>query len=290
MAAHARWLLLALLLAAPAARAQVPADTTALATLSGRVFDIQTGEPIPGVTVTLRELGRSTVTNDMGGFVFEGLPAGEYTWLFRRLGYADWEGPSPVRNGDWFTVRMLPQPALLAGITVVANGFRRRRETASASVRVLEQAEIAGSATGNARQLINLRSNLLMVACRGDQLELDCINYRGRVLRPGLFVDDEPMPGGLVALHAIPTSDIHLVEVFSFPEGVTIFVTTHVYAERLARTRNRPKPLMLARMGVGAGAPQDQGSLNDAQSSWRTQNQEPPSGNPSPAQPPRTTP
>lgn len=280
MAARPRWLALALLLAPLAPLAAQTADSVPLATMSGRVFDVETGLPIPGVTVTVRELQRSAMTNHMGGFVMEGLAPGEHTWLFRRLGYADWEGQSLVKDGDWFTVRMLPRPELLAGITVVADGFRRRRESASVSARVLDQGIIAASGTGNARQLVNFRSNLLFVSCPGDRLEIDCINYRGHVVRPGLFVDDEPMPGGLVGLYAIPTSDIHLVEIFSFPESVSIFVTTHLYAERLARTRNRPKPLLLARVGVGAGRGGDGGHLGAAHSEWRTQDRQPPADGP----------
>ena len=123
--------LLALLAAAPAtAQNPAPADSApplGTAVMSGRVLDGLSGEPVPGVSVYIHELRRMTTTDEYGGFVLTQLPEGSYRWSFRRLGYAAWESESEVRNGDWFTVRILPQPEVLAGVTVVLDGFERRR-------------------------------------------------------------------------------------------------------------------------------------------------------------------
>jgi outer membrane receptor protein involved in Fe transport len=72
-----------------------PARTTATASMNaiasdsirGRVAD-STGTPVAGVHVTLVELARAATTDSRGGFVFGDVPAGRYTIVARRLGYA----------------------------------------------------------------------------------------------------------------------------------------------------------------------------------------------------------
>ena len=50
----------------------------AIATFSGVVYQFQTHEPLPGATVTLEEHPElSTVTDDSGAYVLEGVPVGE---------------------------------------------------------------------------------------------------------------------------------------------------------------------------------------------------------------------
>jgi outer membrane receptor protein involved in Fe transport len=58
-----------------------------LYSLRGRVAD-STNTPIGGVQVTLVELSRRATTDKSGDFVFTDVPAGRYTLVARRLGYA----------------------------------------------------------------------------------------------------------------------------------------------------------------------------------------------------------
>jgi iron complex outermembrane recepter protein len=55
--------------------------------LRGRVAD-STGTPIASAQVTLVELSRGVSTDARGGFVFADVPAGRYTIVARRIGYA----------------------------------------------------------------------------------------------------------------------------------------------------------------------------------------------------------
>jgi hypothetical protein len=238
-------LLLALAGAQPAAGQQdslPPPTGTAL--MSGRVLDAVSGEPVAGASVFIRELGRMTITNEYGGFVLDRLPEGSYTWTFRRLGYADWEAESPVRHRDWFTVRLLPQPEVLAGLTVVADGFERRRRRVNASVLAIEEAQMMGSAAGNAHQLLMSRGNIPVVACGTGEV-FSCMFYRGDLIRPAIYVDDQPFIGGLQELAVYATAELHLVEVMRWVGGVRIYVTTRAYAERLARFRREPPVFVL---------------------------------------------
>jgi iron complex outermembrane recepter protein len=68
--------------AAPILRRVAPTDT-----LRGRLAD-STGAPIATAQITLVELARGATTNTRGEFVFIDVPAGRYTIVARRLGYA----------------------------------------------------------------------------------------------------------------------------------------------------------------------------------------------------------
>jgi len=67
--------------------APVGAPVAVLYSLRGRVAD-SNNTPIGGVQVTLVELSRRATTDKSGDFVFTDVPAGRYTLVARRLGYA----------------------------------------------------------------------------------------------------------------------------------------------------------------------------------------------------------
>jgi len=226
--------LLVTLLAVTAAGAQErPAGT---AVMSGRVLDAATGQPVPGVSILIRELERATVTDETGGFVLEALPEGTFTWVFRRLGYTTWESVSPVADRDWFTVRLMPRPEVLAGITVVADGFERRQRRAASSVQVLDERDAATSGATTVHRLLSSRGNLSIIPCS----EHHCVHYRGRTTVPRVYVDDERYEAGLQGLQDYQAAEIHLVEILKDAVGVRIYVTTTAYAERLAMQGREP--------------------------------------------------
>jgi hypothetical protein len=235
-----------LLLAANAASAQEdslpPPRGTAL--MSGRVLDALTGLPVAGATVYIKELRRLTVTNEYGGFVLDELPEGTYTWSFRRLGYASWESESPVRDRDWFTVRILPHPEVLEGLTVVADGFELRRRRVNASVLALTEDVIASSGAGNAYQLLMSRGNMSIVPCGADDV-FSCVRYRGQIVRPAVYLNDQPYPAGVRELGIFSTVELHQVEVLRWVGGVRIYLTTRDHAEQLARRHRYPDPFVL---------------------------------------------
>jgi len=127
---------------APAA----PAPQTGTATISGQVLDGRTGQAIAGAVVYLPDVKRGTTTNDAGGFVLEQMPVGDFRWRIQRLGYATWEDQAGVADGDWYTIRLLPRPEVLAGITVVADAFETRRRRVNTSVKVAQREDIMRSA------------------------------------------------------------------------------------------------------------------------------------------------
>ena len=241
----------------PAGRATAQEEVpTGVAIMSGRVVDATTDEGIEGVFVSIPALPRHTMTDAQGYFLLTGLPEGNHRWHFRRMGYSTWEGESITMDGDRFTVRLLPQPEVLAGITVVSNGFELRRRRVPAAVYAVDEAQIAASGAGNAHQLVMSRGRIPVIACGPEEL-FACMSFRGDLIRPGVFVDDQPFPGGLRGLSIYSAHEIHLLEVVRYRDGVRVYLTTRMYAEQLARLGRRPDPFLLVggsqRIRRGAG-------------------------------------
>jgi hypothetical protein len=107
-------------------------QVTAVGAVSGTVFDGRLRTPLPFATVTLASIrsGTTVVSDELGRFVFAGVPEGEYQLVARKPGYVDGtSGPiaghvglAPaivaVRAGSWVKARdvFLWPPGAVSGI------------------------------------------------------------------------------------------------------------------------------------------------------------------------------
>lgn len=96
-------------------------------TLTGRVVDAESGEPLPGATVRLRELGQGRATDRNGRFRFENLPARVYTVAVKFVGYLAAERRVEVSEGDSVAVEFRLEPSALALPDVVVTATGRER-------------------------------------------------------------------------------------------------------------------------------------------------------------------
>jgi TonB-linked SusC/RagA family outer membrane protein len=125
MARRARYLAAMFLavLAGGAAHAQSQQDRT----VTGRVNDVDTGEPLVGAQITVRGLiGRGTVARDDGTFSLQ-VPAQDVVLHIRRIGYPMREVPVPVGTDD-VTVTLRKDVLKLEQVVVTgpASGISRR--------------------------------------------------------------------------------------------------------------------------------------------------------------------
>ncbi|MES3033187.1 MAG: carboxypeptidase regulatory-like domain-containing protein [Gemmatimonadota bacterium] len=141
--------------------------------LSGSVVDKHTGLPIAGVTVVNLLDGKSMLTDSVGAYRFEKLPAGIVRFLFRVPGFpqqglvialAEREVMERRVELDSATIVAAPPPPgpvaptqgvqQLSGVTVVATpsmgpryaNFERRRKTGAGQYLVREDIEKSGAA------------------------------------------------------------------------------------------------------------------------------------------------
>src|SRR5688572_1082681 len=125
MARRARYLAAVLLavLAAGAAHAQAQQDRT----VTGRVTDIDTGEPLVGAQIAVKGMiGRGTVAGDDGAFSLQ-VPAVDVVLSIRRIGYPMREVPVPVGT-DAVTVTLRKDVLKLEQVVITgpASGISRR--------------------------------------------------------------------------------------------------------------------------------------------------------------------
>ena len=136
------------------------AGSAMAATISGKVSDSESGEPLAYVTVqvigeTVRggTINRGAMCGRDGEFVLPGVPVGRYILRCSRIGYATYEDSLVVRDdGDYrrlieLTVELIEVEA----IVVEADRFERERkvQTGFVSIKAAELAELPGIIEGD---------------------------------------------------------------------------------------------------------------------------------------------
>lgn len=137
-----------------------PADTATVSrgTLTGRVLDQTTGQPLPGANVLIKSLNRGTVTDETGRFTLRHLPPDTYTVQVSMVGYETAiQAPVAITSGrpNQLTVQLHPTVIEKEGVEVTANLFESSAETPT-SVRTLEAEEIrrAPGAAGDVQRVM----------------------------------------------------------------------------------------------------------------------------------------
>ncbi|MGH7457857.1 MAG: TonB-dependent receptor [Longimicrobiaceae bacterium] len=104
-----------------------PRPLAAAGAIHGVLLDAESGEPVSSAQVRVRELGRSELSHGDGSFHFDRLPAGSFTVVAQRLGYATAEREVTVSDGDTvrLTLELVPSALTLAAVVVTGTGRER---------------------------------------------------------------------------------------------------------------------------------------------------------------------
>ena len=87
-------------------------------TLEGEVLDVATGLPVRAAIVAVPGVGRSAVSDELGYFQLEEIPAGVHGLQVLRLGYETLNAEVPVDGGEVLALYLTPGPISLEGIEV----------------------------------------------------------------------------------------------------------------------------------------------------------------------------
>ncbi|HEX2091316.1 MAG TPA: carboxypeptidase-like regulatory domain-containing protein [Longimicrobiaceae bacterium] len=223
----------------------LPSQTTPPPTLtvSGEVLDVFTGAPLQDAVIRLPDAGRSAVTDAQGRFTLRDIPPGNQKWVVGRLGYATWEQELEAEDGAEYTVRLLPRPEVLEGITVVVDRFETRRRATTTSVFALDRRQILSSASGNALDLVRTHGQVQLRRCSAEDPDHAprCALIRGRLEPVQVCIDDRPALGGPEELLTYLPQEVYLVETYA--GGAMVRVYTTWYVERLARNQRQLPPI-----------------------------------------------
>lgn len=258
MVTRMRILAALLALLAPAASVSGQAREEVKVTLHGVVVDAQRGDPLPNAIVVLASENRGMLADSLGRFTFTNVPLGEQTLAVKQYGYAELDMVLDVAEGqEGVRVELQPGPLALEGFTVLADHLatmnerlENRRKAWGSSARLIDQERLASSGAYSALDLLQTTGAVSFASCSAKGLANSfqqvatrvsgdaCINRRGSVMSPKVFIDEVPIAGGLGFLSTFRPYELYRVEVFS--GGAQIRAYTHWYMERVA---GRPEAL-----------------------------------------------
>ncbi len=107
---------------------QDPPDTAGV-TVEGEVLDVTNNVPVAVAIVAIPALNRSTITDELGYFRLEGVPAGFYPIQVHRVGYETLAAEVPLNGQEVLGLYLTPGPVSLKGIevTVTSEADMERR-------------------------------------------------------------------------------------------------------------------------------------------------------------------
>lgn len=105
------------------------------AKVSGKVLD-DSGLTVPGANVTLKETGKSTVTDENGGYSFSNIEAGTYTIIATSVGYKTFEKKIAVKEGESVEANLLLEGESQSLKEVVVTGSSTPRSKLESSVAI----------------------------------------------------------------------------------------------------------------------------------------------------------
>jgi hypothetical protein len=232
--------LLFLALAAPAAAQRPLREAGAKTVFQGVVVDKLHGDPLPNAVVLMVDENRGMLTDSLGRFRFADVELGPQLVAVKQYGYEEanldldlLEGQEPHR------IELDPGPLALEGFTVIARNIasmsaqmETRRKAYAGSVRAHDQARLAGSSAEDVMQFLRDEGGLHVYPCRGGRIGTSCIERRGGLAEPRVYIDEARVLGGLAFLAMMKPYELYAVEVFS--GGLEIRAYTHWYMEKVA--------------------------------------------------------
>lgn len=229
-------------------------------TVSGRVVEGATQEPLPGVTVSVASgaadvVARQAVTNADGRFTISGVPAGPQTVRATRIGYGTVTRQVTVAAGQTATVDIAvsAQTLLLEEVVAIGYGTRSTRDVAG-SVEGVSEEEFNTGVVVSPEQLIQGKVAGVEVVTTGEPGGGINIRVRGGAAAGGdvggtsneplIVVDGVPLPdgGGLSAgrnpLNFLNPDDIASVSVLKDAASTAIYGSRGANGVIMIETKN----------------------------------------------------
>ncbi|MDE2979588.1 MAG: carboxypeptidase regulatory-like domain-containing protein [Gemmatimonadota bacterium] len=230
----------------------------------GHVVDAATEAPLDVVRVAAEASARPVLTTSDGRFLLCEVGAGTIAITAERLGYETLTvdvvagiASDPIR------LRLQPSPILLEGLEIVMDRFKSRHRAVATVVRTYDEAAFASSGHWSAGDFVASRSGIFTTPCGFDR----CVYYRGTLVRPSVYLDERPLPGGWAQFESLPTSQLYMIEVYR--RGTHVRAYSQAFMERAAKTRLAPLPITLSSrvLPVGCATRVIRGR-GDAYSGW----------------------
>jgi TonB-linked SusC/RagA family outer membrane protein len=192
-------------------------------TISGRVVDAQSGQPMAGVTVRVKEVsGVGTTTNAQGHYQLS-VPAEARTLIFSFVGYQNQEQPI---TGNEINVSLQPGEALQE-VVVVGYGTQRAQDVSAAISSISNKDFNKGIVTNPMQQIQGKVAGLVITQPGGDPNQNVIIRLRGQTSITGgqtplIVVDGVPLDDPSQIAN-IPPGDIESYDVLKDASATAIY-------------------------------------------------------------------
>lgn len=215
----------------------------AAGTVSGRITDAESGEPIVAAQVSIEGTAFGRTTGDDGQYIITNVPAGTQTIIVRRVGYSRSTRSVVITSGATVTANFALEKSTvsLAGVVITATGEERRKEIGNA-VSTLGSTDFERGGVANTQQILQGRSTGVTVLGNSGQpgaggtIRLRGVNSITQGNRPLIYVDGVRIFNGntptgvssrqsISPLNDIAASDIDRVEIVKGPAATTLYGT-----------------------------------------------------------------
>src|SRR6187455_395155 len=125
--------------------------------INGRITDKQTGEPLPGATVTIKGSLTSVTTSSEGYYSLTNINAGQVNLIISYVGYENKEITVPVNEGATVNADAALNLVVHAGNEVVVAASKRAEKitNAPASIHVIGKTELERFSGSNIYELFS---------------------------------------------------------------------------------------------------------------------------------------
>ena len=195
-------------------------------TVTGKVLDAETGEPVPFASVAVKgSTTLGTYTLDDGTFSLPGVPQDATTLIASFVGYQDVE--VPIGNGVNLTITLEPDALFLDQVVVTALGIQRQSKEIGYSAAKVSSEDLNTTQNSDATQALIGKVSGLQISAASASLDAEVrINLRGSRSflgdnQPLLVVDGVPTP--LDFLQSMNPNDIDNISVLKGGSAAALY-------------------------------------------------------------------
>ncbi|WP_207426632.1 TonB-dependent receptor [Pedobacter sp. SYSU D00535] len=167
--------------------------------ISGTVFD-ENNLPLPGASVTIKDIGKGTSTGPDGSYRLSGLSSGELTLAISFIGYQSLERKVTVDGNTVINFNLKPNPKALNEVVVIGYGTTTRRDV-TGSVATVSEKDFQEGVISTPEQLITGKVAGVQITSNSGQPGAGSqIRIRGGA---SLNASNDP----LIVIDGVPVSD-----------------------------------------------------------------------------------
>ena len=184
--------------------------------LSGKVIDKSTGEPLINAEVIIKETGKGTATNEKGFYSFPSLPKGNYTIGYYYLGYQSISKKITVNGDTKQNISLAPEKQEIGEVVFTAKTIAHQKKEEAMPVTVIDLSNMRG--TVSSVQDILVKTVGVTLRASGGVGSSSRISVRGlEGKRIGFFIDELPLSeqSDYIDINDIPVDMIDRIEIYT---------------------------------------------------------------------------